>query len=452
MGVVYEVVHTRLQQRCAIKMLLPRVQVMPDVVARFEREARAACRLKSRYAVRILDVDHATIRGTERAYMVMEFLDGHDLAQELHGRGRLPVGEAVDVVLQACAAMAEAHASGVVHRDLKPSNLLLVREGTRRIVKVLDFGISKVASDVESAVTSTFATMGTPLYMSPEQIRSTKNVDGRTDIWSLGVILYESLAGIRPFQGTTTAAAAAIVADEPPPIRELVPEVNEALEAALARALAKKAEDRFPDVRAFAVAIAPFASEPALLDEVAEAAAVKTSPSAAARESRRPATPSFVHATTVAQPTPMTRRSVSPKAASIEEHARSASEPRATPPPGAPSTEAAWSGNEPTTRSRATRVGGAVALVAVMGAMAGVWFARGRGGGPSAPAAVGIVQSVTATEPAPASASASAPAFASASASAPTPTKHHPAKPPSPSSAAPSPPAAAPAATNPVHL
>jgi serine/threonine-protein kinase len=211
MGLVYEAIHVRLQQRVAIKLLQPRVLNLPEVVARFEREARAACRLKSRNSVRILDVDHTT---AGLAYMVMEYLEGRDLSEELEARVRLRPAEAVDFILQACSAMSEAHASGVIHRDLKPSNLFLVPEGDRVVVKVLDFGISKITSETDAQVTSTFATMGTPLYMSPEQIRSTKNVDARTDIWALGVILYEALTGERPFSGeTTTAAAAAIVAD-----------------------------------------------------------------------------------------------------------------------------------------------------------------------------------------------------------------------------------------------
>ena len=295
MGVVYEAMHLRLQQKVAIKLLQPRVLYMPDVVARFEREARAACRLRSRHAVRILDVDQ-TPAGL--AYMVMEYLEGHDLSEELNRRIRLSVAESVDFVLQACVAMAEAHASGVVHRDLKPSNLFIVQEGARRVIKVLDFGISKMTTEGEAHVTSTFATMGTPLYMSPEQIRSAKNVDARTDIWSLGVILYELLVGERPFAGTTTAAAAAIVADEPVRLSVRI-DLPPALEQVVLTALAKKPEDRYRDVRSFAEALEPFAPDGEPLKTM-RAEAVSVVPRVAFT-SRAPSTPSFAHAETLAQ-------------------------------------------------------------------------------------------------------------------------------------------------------
>src|SRR5262249_30149208 len=148
------------------------------------------------------------------------------------------------------------HAAGIVHRDLKPSNLFLAEEAGVRVVKVLDFGISKIARD-EPAVTSAAVTLGTPLYMSPEQVRSSKDVDDRADIWSLGVILYELVTGDPPFSGTTTAAIAAIVADATPRPREARPQVPEGLERAIMTALAKRPSDRFPSVEAFAAALFP---------------------------------------------------------------------------------------------------------------------------------------------------------------------------------------------------
>jgi serine/threonine-protein kinase len=256
MGVVYEALHLRLRQRVAIKMLLPEMMSVPDVVSRFEREARAAGQLRGENAARVLDVE-ATAAGVP--YMVMEFLDGHDLSDQIVRQGQLEIPQAVDYVLQACSAMREAHRLGIVHRDLKPSNLFLAKVEGRWVIKVLDFGISKVEDDREARVTGTQATVGTPLYMSPEQIRSAKHVDPRTDIWSLGIILYELLAGKTPYEGSTTAAAVAICVDAVPSLRAVRPDVPPLLEEVILKALAKERNDRFPTVEALASALAPFA-------------------------------------------------------------------------------------------------------------------------------------------------------------------------------------------------
>jgi serine/threonine-protein kinase len=261
MGVVYEATHLRLKQRVAIKMLLPELLSSADVVSRFEREARAAGQLRSPNTARVLDVE-STPDGIP--FMVLELLDGHDLSTELERRGPLPIGEAVDYVLQACNAMREAHGLGIVHRDLKPSNLFLARAGNEVTVKVLDFGISKVESDKEARVTATQTTVGTPLYMSPEQIRSAKHVDARTDVWALGIILYELLAGRTPFEGSAAAAAVAICVDPVPPLRAIRPDVPPELEALVLRALEKAIDKRIPSVEALAAALAPYAATPAL--------------------------------------------------------------------------------------------------------------------------------------------------------------------------------------------
>jgi serine/threonine-protein kinase len=257
MGLVFEAEHLRLRQSVAIKFLRPEVLALPDALERFEREARASARIRGPHVVRVLDVD-TDERG--RPYMVMELLRGRDLEAELRAQGPLTVEAAVDLVLQACVAVAQAHAAGVVHRDLKPSNLFLTEESGKRVLKVLDFGISKTAPDADASVTSMCVTVGTPLYMSPEQMRSSRDVDGRTDIWSLGVILYELVAGAPPFLGTTTAAIAAIVADAMPSLRRVRPDVPEALERVLVTALAKDPADRLPTAEALAAALMPFAS------------------------------------------------------------------------------------------------------------------------------------------------------------------------------------------------
>jgi len=255
MGVVFEASHVRLRQRVAMKMLLPAMIQHGVLVERFEREARAAAQLKGRHVARVMDVD-ATIDGLP--YMVMEFLEGRDLQVEIDQRGPLPYPEAVDYVLQACAAMAEAHSAGIVHRDLKPSNLFLSNDGGARVVKVLDFGISKYQTERDVKLTDATDVMGTALYMSPEQVKATHGVDGRTDIWSLGVILYESLAGRAPWVGSPTQVAAAIVLEDPPNIHDfcaLPPELT----TVLLKSLQRNPSDRFSDVRQLAVALAPFA-------------------------------------------------------------------------------------------------------------------------------------------------------------------------------------------------
>jgi serine/threonine-protein kinase len=257
MGLVFEAAHLRLRRNVAIKFLRPDALTMPDALARFEREARATAGMRSPHVVHVLDVDSDQFG---RPYIVMELLRGHDLETELRSRGPLPIAQAVDFVLQACAAVRDAHEAGVVHRDLKPSNLFLSYENGAQVIKVLDFGISKIACESEPWVTSTAVTVGTPLYMSPEQVRSSRDVDARADIWSLGVILYELIAGSPPFQGTTTAAVAAIVADAVPSLRDQRPETPEALERVVMTALAKSPDDRFPTAEALGAALIPFSS------------------------------------------------------------------------------------------------------------------------------------------------------------------------------------------------
>jgi eukaryotic-like serine/threonine-protein kinase len=259
MAVVFRATTPAVPSGVAVKVLRPEMLAMPDLAARFERETRTASRLTGPHAVRVIDVD-TTESGLP--FMVMDLLEGNDLAEELDLRGPLPPDEAVDYVRQACSAMTEAHDLGVVHRDLKPSNLYLCDDGGTRTVKVLDFGISKVvgkAAEEDIRTTHADTSVGTPMYMSPEQLRSSTDVDGRTDVWSLGVILYELLVGRPPFTGSTTTATAMILAQEPDPASSLRAEVPRELDAVLARALSKKAGERYEDTAAFAAALLPFA-------------------------------------------------------------------------------------------------------------------------------------------------------------------------------------------------
>ena len=258
MGVVYEALHQRLGERVAIKLLREQDRQSTEVVARFEREARMAAKLKSANVARIHDVDTMP-DGTP--FIVMEFLEGRDLDMELARRGPLPIVEGVDYVLQACSAVQEAHERGIIHRDLKPHNLFLCGEGRGRRIKVLDFGISKL-TEADSSVTATRSALGTPLYMSPEQIRSSRRADARSDIWSLGVILYEVLTGTTPFTGESpTSVVAAITADPVKSPREHRSELPDALVQVMLRALEKDPDRRFQTVSDMAAALAPFGSQ-----------------------------------------------------------------------------------------------------------------------------------------------------------------------------------------------
>jgi serine/threonine-protein kinase len=266
MGVVYEAVHQRLRQRVAVKMLLPSLAQHAELVERFEREARAAATIESPNVAKVMDVD-TTADGVP--YMVIEFLEGHDLATELENKLQLPIEEAVGHVMTACAPIAQAHALGIVHRDLKPSNLFLAKKGNEHVLKVLDFGIAKVLSEQAAGnnakITSSMFGLGTPHYMSPEQIRRSSNVDGRSDIWALGVILYELLTGTVPFPPEPTAAIAAISADPIVPPRELRKEIPIGLDRVIMCALEKDREKRYATARELAAALAPFAPEEELV-------------------------------------------------------------------------------------------------------------------------------------------------------------------------------------------
>ena len=262
MGVVVAAMHIQLEERVAIKFLLPEALQNPDTVARFAREARAAVRIKNEHVARVSDVGTLD---SGAPFMVMEYLEGQDLSDVVKSRGPLPVHEALDYLLQTCEAIAEAHSLGIVHRDLKPSNLFLTRGSDGApLVKVLDFGISKVkprgASMQEAALTKTASVMGSPLYMAPEQMVSTRDVDARADIWALGVVLYQLLAATAPFSGDTmTELCARILQEPPPPLSNVRSDVHPGLEAALLRCLEKERDRRYASVAELVTALAPFA-------------------------------------------------------------------------------------------------------------------------------------------------------------------------------------------------
>ena len=265
MGVVLSARHVQLGQVVAIKLLTlpPDEDRRDEAIGRFLHEAQAAAKLQNDHVVRIYDVGQLD---NGLPFMVMELLVGADLGTVLDERGALPEPEAVDYLLQACAGVAEAHRMGIVHRDLKPSNLFVTkRSDGLPLLKVLDFGISKQLTDPASGeavptFTNTRTLMGSPHYMSPEQVRDARRVDARADIWALGVILQELITDAPVFHGESfPGVCAAIVADPPMPVRTMRPDVSTALEAIIGRCLEKDAKLRFQSVAELQAALMPLA-------------------------------------------------------------------------------------------------------------------------------------------------------------------------------------------------
>ncbi|MGK3989610.1 protein kinase [Sorangium sp. So ce136] len=258
MGVVVEARHVVLDERVALKFLLPAFTLHPEGAARFLREAKAGMRIKSEHVARVSDV--GTLE-SGAPYMVMEFLTGSDLARLLQDQGVLGIEDAIDYIVQGSEAIAEAHSLGIVHRDLKPANLFLTRRADGSpLVKVLDFGISKMATSAVDILTGTDAALGSALYMSPEQMRQTRSVDHRTDIYALGVSLYELLAGRQPYYAETLPQLCAeVLTGTPTPLREIRPDVPASLASALERAYAREREQRYASIAELIVALAPFA-------------------------------------------------------------------------------------------------------------------------------------------------------------------------------------------------
>ena len=257
MGIVVAAMHIHLEQRVAFKFLLPAALKHPDVVARFTREARAASKIKSEHVGRVIDVG-ALDDGTP--FMIMEYLDGEDLDQVLAKRGALPVQEAIGYLLEACEALAEAHAIGIVHRDLKPANMFLAQTSGRHLVKVLDFGISKALDGKsEAGLTKTAAIIGSPYYMSPEQLTEARNVDARSDIWALGIVLHELLTARHPFDAETMPELVGVILAKPPAqIAEARTDVPAGVQDVISRALSKDPNGRFANVAELVIALAPY--------------------------------------------------------------------------------------------------------------------------------------------------------------------------------------------------
>jgi eukaryotic-like serine/threonine-protein kinase len=257
MGLVVKAWHLGLDEEVAIKMLRNDVAIADETIARFVREAQAAVKLKSEHIARIIDV------GTfadGKPFLVMEFLEGQDIGQLLAERGRLQPSLAIDLIIQACEGLAEAHSLGIVHRDIKPTNLFLTsRPDGSLLLKILDFGISKSPAGAELSLTQTWSLLGSPAYMSPEQMRSARHVDARTDVWSLGAVLYEAIEGHLPFQAESFSEMCVMVAVDPPAPTSATPRE---IAPIIARCLAKDPADRYASVADLACDLACLAREP----------------------------------------------------------------------------------------------------------------------------------------------------------------------------------------------
>ncbi|MFO0735226.1 MAG: serine/threonine-protein kinase [Labilithrix sp.] len=280
MGVVFEAVNTATDGRVALKMLKPSLDGGSDRSSRMGREARACAKLRSRFVARVIDFDHTS---DGAPVLVMELLEGRDLSTELRRTPVLSVEDTLSYVIQACAGVGEAHALGVIHRDLKPGNLFLEGTSGPPLVRVLDFGLSKdLETDRGTDLTSPSEALGTLAYMSPEQMRATKNVGPRTDVWSLGVVLYRALMGKLPLTEKGYAIASRLLDPHPLPRidREDVPRE---LAAVVACALEKDPARRYADARALGHALRSFVSDPSpptklALDELGAVPSVRPSP------------------------------------------------------------------------------------------------------------------------------------------------------------------------------
>ncbi|MBX3234354.1 MAG: serine/threonine protein kinase [Labilithrix sp.] len=393
MGVVCAAMHKQLKQRVAIKFLSATMR-SPELVDRFVREGQAAVRIKSEHIAPVLDVG---VLDNGTPYLLMEHLSGADLSDYLIEHKRLSVTDAVDFVLQALDALAVAHSAGVVHRDLKPSNLFVTqRSDGSPLIKVLDFGISKVTDagpNPSSTLTRPGMMLGSPRYMSPEQLRNASGVDHRADIWAMGIVMHELMAGAPPYDADTfTALCAAIVSEEPALLRSAVPDAPAELEAIILKCLAKKTEERWQDVGELAQAIAPFASDDARpfanrITKILGKVSQKTPPGAYQSTKLSPGTPK-PNERTLPLAAPTSSPSSSPLATT---------DPRTSTPPTDPQVSAlavSTAKAAAPSHGRTIAIGAAAVLV-----LAAVGFIATRK--PSEPVTGGATTTTTTTEPEP---------------------------------------------------
>jgi eukaryotic-like serine/threonine-protein kinase len=360
-GVVLAATHIHLEERVALKLLLPEAAANQEAATRFLREAKAAVKIKSEHVARVIDVG---MLPNGVPYMVMEYLEGCDLSKLVKERGAQRIQDVVEWVLQACEALAEAHVAGIIHRDLKPANLFLtLRPDGSPAIKVLDFGISKVmpALGEDKGMTKTTDVMGSPYYMSPEQMKSTRSVDARTDIWALGTILFEMVGGAPPFDGETMPALLAAILQEPPRnLHELRADVPQPLVAVILKCLEKDPAARFANVAELAAALGPFAPARSHASIERVAAVTHGKPHSAARFLGGSAGPFSPDAASTSDPSVSTEPGVPPPGmgAPVDKTAPSASGPSGA--------SASWGATVGASRGRSrTPVFAAVALLSV---------------------------------------------------------------------------------------
>jgi serine/threonine protein kinase len=388
MGAVYEARHAEIGKRVAIKVLSPAVAAIPEARVRFLREAQLTSKVRHPHAVDVTDM------GTEgdQTFLVMELLDGEDLAARQERAGKMGVAELVDIMIPVCSAVSAAHAAGIIHRDIKPQNIFLARGVHGIVPKVLDFGISKAQGGAPQALTGTDAVIGTPYYLAPEQVTDNRASSPASDQYAIGVVLYECLSGVRPFQADSLfIVLQSIVAGTHAPLSRHRPDIDPALVAVVARAMDIDPTRRFPSVTMLARALLPFASERGQLlwSDTFGGASTETVDDAGVRDAGWRAAGSGP-------------RTPNPRAADLRTPGRRTSGLR-------PPSLAVSVSPDLRPRSRAPLVAGVLALVGL--GVGAIWYAGSHRGGetPAAAVAIAPVHPAAPEPPRPAPAAKAAP-------------------------------------------